>query len=83
MNSSTTKRSVSSSPRLAPTDDVIALQQYLQTESFAYVDVAAEQARLRAYRRWPLLSEISVYLNEREAGYQHAGLQVHFVRSPK
>ncbi|PLC48381.1 hypothetical protein CR159_18425 [Pollutimonas subterranea] len=73
MKSSTTEDFVRTGPQVAQTDDVAALQQYLHNASFAYVDVAAEQALLAALRRWPLLLEISAWLNEPPSGHYPAG----------
>lgn len=43
---------------LRPTDDLISLKQHVAGGQFRYVDIAIEQSRQQALRRWPLLSEL-------------------------
>lgn len=45
-------------------DDIISLQQYLDDENFAYLDVAAAQAHGQVLQRWLLLSELHGYLDD-------------------
>ena len=43
---------------LRPADDLISLKQHVPGGQFRYVDIATEQARTLAHKRWPLLAEL-------------------------
>lgn len=45
-------------------DDIASLRQYLDDESFIYLDVAAVQAHGQMLQRWPLLSEFHRHADE-------------------
>lgn len=40
-------------------DDIQSLKQHLPGGKFRYVDVSVEQQRGKAFKRWPLMSELS------------------------
>ncbi len=41
-----------------PSDDLVSLKQHLPGGKFHYIDIATEQARNLALKRWPLMAEL-------------------------
>lgn len=44
-------------------DDLLSLKQHLSDDKFQYVDIATEQARVLALKRWPLMEELHLFNN--------------------